>query len=73
MAKGKYGTSMCSTEYIKKPDAIPCDCRRCRHSERTPWGSLYCTFYGKHSPAKTKCTRYWCTKSAPKKPRKKTK
>ena len=64
--KGKYGVSMNSIEYYKKPKAIPSDCECCYHSKKSYWGSLYCTFYGKHDPNKTKCKRYWCTKPVPK-------
>lgn len=60
--RGKYGAPMNSIEHIGKPKPIPCDCARCYYSERSYWGSLYCTFYGKHDPNKTSCARYWCTK-----------
>lgn len=63
MSTGKVGTPTSTVFRIKKPNKIPCDCARCRHSENRNGSILHCMYFGLYPPKRTKCERYWPTKS----------
>ena len=65
MAKGRIGVQTNTIIHVKKPEPIPCDCRRCRHSKRCG-DTVYCSYYDIFSPDKKTCSRYWGVKPAPK-------
>ena len=62
----KTGTSTNVIEHIKQAKPIPCDCARCRHSQRGA-GTLYCEYYDEFSPKRMRCAKYWCVKPASRK------
>ena len=62
MSTGKVGTPTSTVFRIKKPNKIPCDCARCRHSENRNGSILHCMYFGLYPPKRTKCERYWPTK-----------
>lgn len=65
MAKGSTGSNTSTIIRTKKPDAIKCDCSRCRHSKKAA-GTIYCSYYDIFSPNRKTCRRYWCVKPAQK-------
>ena len=65
MAKGSTGVETNVIIRLKKPDRIPCDCERCKHSKKGA-GTIYCTYYDEFSPKRKTCARYWCVKPIPK-------
>ena len=64
MAKGSTGVETNVIIKLKRPDRIPCDCERCKHSQRAA-GTIYCSYYDIFSPNRKKCARYWCVKPVP--------
>ena len=65
MAKGSTGVETNVIIHVKKPDKIPCDCERCKHSKRCG-STIYCSWYDEFSPKRKTCARYWCVKPIPK-------
>ncbi len=53
----KSGTSMSSIVDTNTVASVPCNCRKCYHSEKRN-GILYCKQYDLVRPHKRKCKRY---------------
>lgn len=58
MGRNKYGVSMGGhIEDINNINAIECNCADCYWSHKA-YGAIYCEYYKKNNPEKTKCKRY---------------